>query len=219
MCIACDNIDLQSARALERSDPWQADDFRSIRYSTPYYKIFGGLTTSTITCNCCPYSSRRTDMFTCLSLAVPFKEKQIEEVLKNHWDIENLSDEGDYCRACKAKKSQILDVRLERWPRVLVIHLKRRIFVRATQEFDKNHTPVGFETCMLVPGKSRPYHLRAVIVHHGEAEGGHYTAFVKSVDNCWYDCDDWVSPRRVLTDEVLAAEAYMLFYDECLAWI
>ena len=58
-----------------------------------------------------------------------------------------------------------------------------------------------------------PYILRAVIVHTGEAGGGHYTTYVRAQDHAWYFCDDWQSPRPVTEAEVLGAQAYLLFYD------
>lgn len=79
-------------------------------------------------------------------------------------------------------------------------------------------------------GLSNSYHylLQAVIVHHGSAEGGHYTTYrrVSAVDRCMVegaegllspDINEWVhisdevvSPATV--EEVTSAEAYMLFY-------
>jgi len=55
------------------------------------------------------------------------------------------------------------------------------------------------------------YSLYAVIVHSGVLHGGHYTCYVKRSDGEWYFCDD-ASIRRVEIDEVLQAQAYMLFY-------
>jgi hypothetical protein len=73
------------------------------------------------------------------------------------------------------------------------------------------------------------YLLQAVIVHHGSADGGHYTTYrrLSRVDregldmgghgllsddiNAWvHISDDEVRPAGL--DEVLACEAYMLFY-------
>ena len=73
--------------------------------------------------------------------------------------------------------------------------------------------PVSFEFQLPVPGRAVPYTLQAIVVHHGEAGSGHYTAFVKSVDENWYYCDDNVAPQLVSPAQVLAAEAYLMFYE------
>lgn len=66
------------------------------------------------------------------------------------------------------------------------------------------------------------YHLKAVIVHHGGSDSGHYTAFRKLERNeagqsSAGDGKDWVdisdeTVRRASEREVLASQAYMLFY-------
>lgn len=61
-----------------------------------------------------------------------------------------------------------------------------------------------------VPAPSLPYDLLAVVNHSGSMAQGHYTAFVKEVGR-WFRFDDtWV--REVDEEEVLASEAYILFY-------
>jgi ubiquitin C-terminal hydrolase len=75
-------------------------------------------------------------------------------------------------------------------------------------------TKVTFETLLSVDTEKPPYHLRGVVVHEGEAGEGHYTAFVRAPDNFWYDCQDGAPPRLARIDEVLGAEAYLLFYEQ-----
>lgn len=61
-----------------------------------------------------------------------------------------------------------------------------------------------------VPPPSLPYDLLAVVNHSGSMAQGHYTAFVKEIGK-WFRFDDtWV--REVDEEEVLASEAYILFY-------
>ena len=78
----------------------------------------------------------------------------------------------------------------------------------------KNSTWVDFKVLLRVPHADAPYHLRGVIQHHGpEANGGHYTSYVRASDNFWYHCDDNHSPQRVPVEQMLAAEAYVLIYE------
>ena len=64
------------------------------------------------------------------------------------------------------------------------------------------------------PSSSYYYRLYAVVVHSGVLEGGHYVAYVKR-RGTWYLCDD-ASVEPVSQKRVLAAQAFMLFYDECM---
>ena len=79
---------------------------------------------------------------------------------------------------------------------------------------EKVPTHVAFENVLPVDTERPPYHLRGVVVHGGVAGGGHYTAFVRAPDNFWYFCNDGRAPRLAHIEEVLEAEAYMLFYEQ-----
>ena len=79
-------------------------------------------------------------------------------------------------------------------------------------------------TIVSMPGKEGvEYDLKAVIVHHGSADSGHYTAFRKiecdevgpqtagARKENWVDISD-ETVNRVTERDVLASQAYMLFY-------
>ena len=72
---------------------------------------------------------------------------------------------------------------------------------------------VSFET--LMPGRDGKgaYQLRAVVVHGGEADYGHYTSRVRALDNFWYAYDDAAQPKMRSTMEVLSVSAYILVYE------
>ena len=98
------------------------------------------------------------------------------------------------------------------WPPVLIISLKRwtTYFKQGVHHTEKNPTLVHFEVLLRVPHADAPYHSRGVIQHHGpEANGGHYTSYVRASDNFWYHCND----NRSLVEQMLAAEAYVLIYE------
>ena len=150
-----------------------------------------------------------------MTLEVPAVESTIEQVLTDHWSIQDLVDETDHCHECGERQCQQKKLQLARWPRTLVLHLKRwAVITQWPFVQEKNTTPVSFEVILPVPGKLLPYNLRAVVVHDGQPGAGHYTAFVRSADHQWYHCNDRLKPRRVATAEVLKAEAYMMFYEE-----
>ena len=56
------------------------------------------------------------------------------------------------------------------------------------------------------------YILKSVVVHHGNAFGGHFTAYRSLADCFWVHIDDdRVKPVNV--HDVSSAQAYMLFYE------
>ena len=117
------------------------------------------------------------------------------------------------CNACGAEGSLSKTTVLMSKPRVLVLHLKRWDFIRALRRVEKIETPVSFETLFPLD-ETTTYELCSVIVHHGGAGRGHYTAFVRAADLRWYHCDDSTPPRACSVREVLNANAYMLFYQQ-----
>lgn len=115
--------------------------------------------------------------------------------------------------------------KLDLWslPEVLVVHLKRFSYSRASR--DKLDTKVEFPLTDLDLGRhilgpasdgstpeSNKYDLYAVSNHYGGLGGGHYTAYCKMPDdNLWYLFDDG-SVRCVPATEVQSPAAYVLFY-------
>eukprot|EP00252_Welwitschia_mirabilis_P024238 TRINITY_DN7118_c0_g1_i1.p1 TRINITY_DN7118_c0_g1~~TRINITY_DN7118_c0_g1_i1.p1 ORF type:complete len:324 (+),score=57.70 TRINITY_DN7118_c0_g1_i1:101-973(+) len=124
-----------------------------------------------------------------------------------------------YCPRCKdhCQASKKLD--LWRLPEILVVHLKRFSYNRFLK--NKLETFVNFPTHDLDlqnyvthnnESQSTTYELYAVSNHYGSMGGGHYTAYVKLLeDGRWYNFDDsHVAP--VTEDRIKTSAAYVLFY-------
>lgn len=112
--------------------------------------------------------------------------------------INNEQIEGWDCDKCKSTCNTTKITRFWKMPNVLCISLKRFAFIHG--KVAKNNAqvvvPVQFTISQpLVIGPQRltrqefPYRLRAGIIHHGGAEGGHYTCVVDGGAQ-WYHCDD-----------------------------
>ena len=78
----------------------------------------------------------------------------------------------------------------------VIIGLKRKIYNAKAKSFTKISKPVSFplDNLNLQPYTdqsfiSSPYRLKAFIIHNGNANGGHYSAYVRLAEQ-WYLCDD-----------------------------
>ena len=60
----------------------------------------------------------------------------------------------------------------------------------------KSSYHVGFKLGWSAEHDRPPYLLRSLVVHSGEAGGGHYTAYVRGQDNVWYFYTDWYAPLQ-----------------------
>ncbi len=114
-----------------------------------------------------------------------------------------------------------------RWPRVLVIQLKRWIDIGGGVIL-KEKRAVSLQSMIpagLIPGQPL-YHLESIIMHHGPSGGGHYTCFASSATSprAWYHYDDSAVPCRVTEDIALTqaldfgwgdqSQVYMLAYSQ-----
>ncbi|KAL3692569.1 hypothetical protein R1sor_006220 [Riccia sorocarpa] len=124
-----------------------------------------------------------------------------------------------YCPRCKEHRQASKKLDLWRLPEILVVHLKRFSYSRYLK--NKLETFVTFpiddlDLSKYVATNSESqgyvYELYAVSNHYGSMGGGHYTAYVKLVDeNKWYNFDDsHVSP--VNESDIRTSAAYVLFY-------
>ncbi|XP_058104994.1 ubiquitin carboxyl-terminal hydrolase 9-like [Magnolia sinica] len=129
-------------------------------------------------------------------------------------------DDMWYCPTCKEHRQATKKLDLWRLPEILVVHLKRFSYSRYLK--NKLDTFVNFPINNLDLSKyvkhkggapqSHVYELYAVSNHYGGLGGGHYSAYVKLVnENRWYDFDDsHVSP--VGEEAIKTSAAYVLFY-------
>lgn len=129
-----------------------------------------------------------------------------------------VPEEMWYCPRCKEQRQASKKLDLWRLPEVLVIHLKRFSFSRSTKH--KLETFVNFpihdlDLTNYIANKisqRQTYELYAVSNHYGSMASGHYTAYIKLLDeNRWYNFDD-SHVSAINEEEVKSGAAYVLFY-------
>ncbi|KAF8360632.1 hypothetical protein PRIPAC_87555, partial [Pristionchus pacificus] len=195
-------------------------------------QLFTGQLQSDLFCLSCGNISTKVDPCWDISLNLPQGERELslERCLEGYVCSEVL-DSSFPCSRCRSEGLQ-KQLSFLKTPVICVLHLKR--FEHDTHLRKKMTTRVTFAekldmspyttSCRKQPklfdGKngsaahinrrSFEYTLFAVVQHEGSLDSGHYTAFVRS-NNTWYLCDD-ERIRTVPVEKVLAAEAYILFY-------
>ncbi|KAF2129795.1 ubiquitin carboxyl-terminal hydrolase-like protein 22 [Dothidotthia symphoricarpi CBS 119687] len=154
----------------------------------------------------------------------------IRDCLERFTAKEKLGSAEYTCRNCDSPQNAAKQLSIHRLPPVLSVHLKR--FEHTKAQSSKIETKVVFpmkldiypyttqykEQAKATKGSDAPglnhngliYELSTVIVHKGKMDSGHYVSYSREGGD-WFLFDD---SKVVLVGEaeVLAAEAYLLFY-------
>ncbi|ETE70111.1 Ubiquitin carboxyl-terminal hydrolase 33, partial [Ophiophagus hannah] len=144
----------------------------------------------------------------------------LQDCLAAFFARDELKGDNMYsCEKCKKLRNGVKFCKVQHFPEILCIHLKR--FRHDLMFSTKIGTHVSFplEGLDLQPflAKDSPaqiavYDLLSVICHHGTAINGHYIAYCRNnLNNRWYEFDDQ-SVTEVTESTIQNAEAYVLFY-------
>ncbi|XP_036746124.1 ubiquitin carboxyl-terminal hydrolase 33 isoform X2 [Manis pentadactyla] len=144
----------------------------------------------------------------------------LQDCLAAFFARDELKGDNMYsCEKCKKLRNGVKFCKVQKFPEILCIHLKR--FRHELMFSTKISTHVSFplEGLDLQPflAKDSPaqivtYDLLSVICHHGTASSGHYIAYCRNnLNSHWYEFDDQ-SVTEVSESTVQNAEAYVLFY-------
>ncbi|XP_030764006.1 ubiquitin carboxyl-terminal hydrolase 2-like [Sitophilus oryzae] len=189
--------------------------------------MFVGQLKSTLKCTFCGHCSVTFDPFWDLSLPLPSGRNSTALRLSHCLDAftkeETLDgDEKPKCDKCKERRRCTKSFSIQKFPQVLVIHLKR--FSPLERFRGKLNTLVEFPVENLdlsryaadsaqQNGMSSRYNLYAVSEHSGTPYSGHYTAHCKNpLSGEWHEYND----SRVSLASARSAvspEAYVLFYE------
>ncbi|XP_061870177.1 ubiquitin carboxyl-terminal hydrolase 2 isoform X2 [Colius striatus] len=184
--------------------------------------LFVGQLKSSLTCSECGYCSTAFDPFWDLSLPIPKKsygEVTLMDCLRLFTKEDVLDgDEKPTCCRCKARTRCTKKFSIQKFPKILVLHLKR--FSEARVRTSKLTTFVNFQLKDLdlrefasQSCNHAVYNLYAVSNHSGTTMGGHYTAYCKSpVSSEWHSFNDArVTPMS--SSHIRSSDAYLLFYE------
>ncbi|XP_026082070.1 ubiquitin carboxyl-terminal hydrolase 2-like isoform X1 [Carassius auratus] len=184
--------------------------------------LFVGQLKSSLTCSECGYCSTVFDPFWDLSLPIAKKgygEVSLMDCMRLFTKEDVLDgDEKPTCYRCKARRRCTKKFTVQKFPKILVLHLKR--FSEARIRTSKLSTFVNFPMKDLDlrefasdRSSSAVYNLYAVSNHSGTTMGGHYTAYCCNPKNGeWYTYNDSrVTPMS--TSQVRSSDAYVLFYE------
>ena len=162
--------------------------------------LFEGQLMSRVGCLSCNHQTYAFDNFLDLSIDFPRKATRftgtisLEDCFEKFIDLEKIIDAGYKCEGCKKPVNVEKDITLYRFPKLLVIHLKR--FYHSAMRREKLNTMVTFPEKGLDMRKYAPhssklilfwlfvlehvsrskaiYDLYGVSHHSGSLYGGHY---------------------------------------------
>uniref|UniRef100_A0A915JTJ8 Ubiquitin carboxyl-terminal hydrolase n=1 Tax=Romanomermis culicivorax TaxID=13658 RepID=A0A915JTJ8_ROMCU len=201
--------------------------------------IFVGQLKSELKCTSCGHVSTTYDPFWDLSLPIPQQQSSSNGYSSSSYSRQSSTvtladcmdaftkeeildgDEKPTCEKCKTRRKCTKKFSIQRFPPILVLHLKRfsgeryRSRLSTLIQFPVTKFDLSAYVCQKSGNGPAPrYDLYAVSNHTGTPLMGHYTAYCKrgNNDRPWYLFDD---TRVVSVNEscVVSSEAYVLFYE------
>ena len=195
-------------------------------------RLFEGLLRDSLRCSCCGLESARREAFSDVPLDIAELET-LEQALRHFVRQERMEGADAWrCGRCGARSSK-KDTRFERLPELMMLHLKRFVFDRATMRRRKLNHRVSFpETLDMSPYVTAPadaehagargaapaataewYDCVGVLVHAGTAHGGHNFALLRPkagaergpAGDGWFEFND-SAVRRASVESREAAE-------------
>ena len=150
-----------------------------------------------------------------LSIPLDNKSPTLIDCLNYYVKSEVLEGENSwYNEETKEKINICKKIIFWSFPKILIIDFKR-----FNNNFEKNKICISFPFDELdlsdyVIGYNKEkyiYELYAVCNHIGSLKNGHYTCFIKNINNKWYHFDD-TDVSEVKQELIISPNAYVLFY-------
>lgn len=185
--------------------------------------IFVGQLRSTLTCQSCRHASTTFDPFWDLSVPIPSRGKSrsisISDCLRAFVEEETLDgDEKPVCSGCRKRTVCTKGFTIQRFPKVLILHLKRfsgeRYRSKLTTLVDFPLDGLDLSPCAAPGNRPSRYRLYGIVNHSGSVHSGHYTAYCRhpARESSWYEFND-SRVSAVSASSLVTPEAYVLFYE------
>ncbi|CAH2327260.1 ubiquitin carboxyl-terminal hydrolase 21 isoform X2 [Pelobates cultripes] len=184
--------------------------------------LFVGQLKSCLKCQSCGYRSPTFEVFCDLSLPIPKKGFTSGKV--SLLDCFNLftkeeelnSENAPICDRCRQRTKSTKKLTIQRFPRILVLHLNRfsttRFSIKKCSVFvDFPLQRLNLKEFASEKAGSPVYNLYALCNHSGSVHYGHYTAYCKDQSGWFAYNDARVSP--VGESQITSSEGYVLFYE------
>uniref|UniRef100_A0A8C8SLP2 Ubiquitin carboxyl-terminal hydrolase n=1 Tax=Pelusios castaneus TaxID=367368 RepID=A0A8C8SLP2_9SAUR len=184
--------------------------------------LFVGQLKSCLKCQACGYRSTTFEVFCDLSLPIPKKgfasgKVSLLDCFSLFTKEEELdSENAPVCDKCRQRTRSTKKLTIQRFPRILVLHLNR--FSTTRYSIKKCSVFVDFPLQRLnlkefasEKAGSPVYNLYALCNHSGSVHYGHYTAFCRDQSGWRVYNDSRVSPLS--ENQVPSSEGYVLFYE------
>jgi ubiquitin C-terminal hydrolase len=165
---------------------------------SPLVEAFYGQTQTTVVCAGCQARSTRYEPWGVLKAPIPGAEKvgnaapTLHECIASAFAAETLDDYA--CDACKKKGAARMEHAISRFPKNLILSLKRftntGAKVRARIPYDENNVDFTEWRAWSSLHTAR-YRVVSTVEHMGSSQGGHYVMRGRHSDvNQWYLYDD-----------------------------
>ncbi|EDV95189.1 GH17708 [Drosophila grimshawi] len=183
--------------------------------------LFVGQLKSTLKCTTCGNTSVTFDPFWDLSVPLPSSSRcKLESCLDLFIREEVLDgDEMPTCSKCKTRRKCTKSFTIQRFPKYLVIHLKRFSETRWSKlsnivEFPTADRELNMASYGANANSNVHYSLYAISNHMGSTAGGHYVAICKHpVSHKWHEFNDNSVSDSIPENCLVSSSAYILFYE------
>lgn len=198
--------------------------------------LFVGQLKSMLKCCSCGYTSVTFDPFWDLSLPIPRKTSSWSGRRSSGADDSDISigdciqiftkeevldgDERPTCDKCKTKRKSTKKFSIQRFPSILVLHLKRfsgfsfRSKLQTNVDFPLTKLDLAEFAADTQEGRSAVYSLYAVSNHSGSTYGGHYIAYCRHPISKQWHCFNDSRVDEISSSRVRGPQAYILFYEK-----
>lgn len=178
--------------------------------------LFSGQLLSNLICQKCNTERNNFEIINNLSLSLPNTGKvDIIDCFTNYFGTEILDNSNSVdCDKCKCKTKHTKSLSLWRFPKIMIIHLKRYT-QQSNNIYTRNNCTVDFSTEIIFNDKTNKkkqlvYDLQSIVNHLGMTPmGGHYTSIVKH-KNEWVHIDDNI--YKYTNEHLVTNSAYILIY-------